>query len=96
MLLNLTPTPKITHWDPKTPKNGPKIKSKLKVRIQESIEKESCLALWLDPKNVFEPYLSPKNSPLGPKKLMKDPKITFKLEVRINRIIENKSIQIYE
>ena len=61
-LLNPTLTPKKV-------KNDPKIKSKLKVRIKEHIQNEICSATRVDPKTVFEPDPSPKNSPFGPQKV---------------------------
>ena len=38
---------------------------------------------WLDSKTVFEPFLNPKNGPLGPQKVKNDPKIKSKSNVRI-------------
>ena len=76
-------------------KNGPlgppkvendlKIKSKSKVRIEGTIENESCSTTRVDPKPVFEPYPDPKNSPLGPKKIKNDLKIKSKSKVRIEK-----------
>ena len=36
-------------------KNDPEIKSNLKVRIEETIENESCPTTWADPNTAFEP-----------------------------------------
>jgi len=49
-----------------TPKNGPKTRSKVKVRIKGYIENGSFSTLRIDPKIYFEPYCNPKN---GPRKL---------------------------
>ena len=43
------------------------------------------------PKNSFEPYRSPKNSPLGPQKVKNDPKIRSKSNVIIEGNIEIES-----
>ena len=45
-----------------------------------------------DPKTVFEPYPSPKSSPLGPQKAKNDTKIKSKSNVGIEGTIRNKSI----
>ena len=55
--------------------------SKLKVRLEWDIENKSCLAIWLDPKPVFDHYFNLKN------RLW----IGSKSKVRIEGIIENKS-----
>ena len=52
---------------------------------------ESCSTTWVDPKTVFEPFHSPKNSPLGPQKVKNDTKIKLKSNVRIERNKENES-----
>ena len=36
-------------------KNDPEIKSNLKVRIEETIENESCPTTWADPNTAYEP-----------------------------------------
>ena len=90
--MNLTPTPKLAYWGPKKAKKGPKIRSKSKVRIEWSIENQSCLSIWVDLKNFFEPYPNPKISLLGPQKCQKKgPKIRSKSKVRIEGSIENQS-----
>ena len=43
------------------------------------------------PQNCFEPYPSPKNSPLGPKKVKNDPKNQSKSNIKIEGTIKNKS-----
>ena len=43
------------------------------------------------PKQVFEPFYSPKNSQLGPQKFKNDPKIKLKSYDRIERNKENES-----
>ena len=47
--------------------------------------------MCVDLKTVFEPFLNPKNSPLGLKKVKNDPKIESKSNVRIEGNIENES-----
>ena len=42
------------------------------------------------PKNSFQIYLDPKNSPLGPQKVKSDPKIKSKSKVKVEENIENK------
>ena len=44
----------------------------------------------VDPKTVYEPYIEPKNSPLGSQKFKDDPKIKSKSKVRIEGNIENE------
>ena len=44
-----------------------------------------------DPKTVFEPFLNPKNSPLGPQKVKNDPEIKSKSNVIINSNKQNQS-----
>ena len=39
----------------------------------------------------FEPYLNPKNSPLGTQKVKNNPKIMSKLKVRIEESIGKRS-----
>ena len=53
--------------------------------------KVSYSTTWVEPKTVFEPFYSPKNSPLGPQKVKNDPKIESKSNVRIERNKENES-----
>ena len=43
------------------------------------------------PKNSFDPFPSPKNSPLESQKVKNDPKIKSNSKVRIEGIIENDS-----
>ena len=43
------------------------------------------------PQKVVQPFLNPKNSPLGPPKIKNDPKIKSKSNVRIEGNIENES-----
>ena len=71
--------------------NGPKIKSKLNVRIERNKENESCSTTSVDLKTIVKPYPSPKNSPLGPQKVKNDPKIKSKLNVRTEKTKENES-----
>ena len=59
------PNPKNNPLVPQKVKNCPKIKSKLKVWIEGTIENKCCSTKWVDPKTVFEPYPDPKNSWLG-------------------------------
>ena len=47
-------------------KNDPQIRSKSKVRIEGSIEDNSCSAIWVDQKSIFEPYTNPKVIQCGP------------------------------
>ena len=61
------PNPKNSPLGPQKVKKDPKIKSKSKVRIEGTVETETCSTTWVDPKKVFEPLPDPKNSPLGPK-----------------------------
>ena len=84
-------------WPPKKPiralkskKNDPKIKSKSKVRIEGTIEKNFFKYISRR-KTVFEPYPKPKNSQLGPQKLKNDTKLKSNSNVRIEGIIENES-----
>ena len=69
------PRPQNRPLGPKKIKNDPKIKSKLKVRIQGTIENKSYSTKLVDPITVFEPYPDPKNSSLGPPKVKNDQKI---------------------
>ena len=48
------------------------MKSKLKVRIEGTIENKSCSTTRVDPKTVFNHYPGPKNRPLGPQKAKND------------------------
>ena len=57
------------------------------MRIEASIENESCSTMWLGPKIVCEPYPDPKISQLGPKKVKSDPKIKSKSKVGIEENI---------
>ena len=59
--------------------------------MKGNIGNESCSTTWVDSKIIFEPYLDPKNSPLGPQNVKNDPKIKSKSKVRIEGTIENKS-----
>ena len=59
--------------------------SKSNVRIERHKENESCATAWVNPKSVVEPYLNPKNSPLGPQKVKKDPEIKSNWNVRIEK-----------
>ena len=52
---------------PKSQKR-PQNKSKSIVRIERNIENENFSTTLANPKTIVEPYLNPKNSPLGPKK----------------------------
>ena len=76
-------SPKISPLGPEKAKKNPKIRSKLKVRIEGSRENKSCLSEWVDPKNVFEPYYDPNLAHWGPKKPKCAPKLgqTQKQEV---------------
>ena len=65
--------------------------SKSNVKIVRNIENESCLTTLVDSKTVFEPYIEPKNGPLGSQKFKNNPKIRSRPNVRIDRNIENKS-----
>ena len=47
--------PKNSAKGPKKSKTDPKIKSKSKVRIKETIENRSCSSTTLEPKPLFEP-----------------------------------------
>ena len=40
--------------------NAPQIKSKSKVELEENLENKRCLAIYVQPKTVFEPYPNPK------------------------------------
>ena len=62
------PHPQNSSFGPQKVKNGPKSKSKSKVRIKENIENKSCSTTLVDPKTVVESYPNPKNSLLGPQK----------------------------
>ena len=42
---------------------------------KSKIQKQKLLVYTSRPKNSFEPYLNPKDSPLGPQKVKNDPKI---------------------
>ena len=53
MFLNLTPTPKIAHLAPESEKQ-PKSRTKLKVRIEGSIENNSFSATGVELKTVFQ------------------------------------------
>ena len=46
---------------------------------------------WIDHKTVFEPFLNPKNSPLGPQTVKNSPKIKSNSKVRIEGSIENET-----
>ena len=41
------------------------------VHVQKLFEHELAIAILVEPKKVFEPYLNPKNIPLDPKKTKK-------------------------
>ena len=56
-------TPKNNPLDPPKAKNNPKIRSKSKVRIEESIENKSCSAIQIEPKNILQCSTIPKISP---------------------------------
>ena len=62
--MNPDPTPKIAHQEPIKVKKDPHIMSKSKVRIEGTIENKSFSTKRVDIKTNFEPYPSPKNSPL--------------------------------
>ena len=65
--------------------------------MEENIENKSFSSTWLDPKQEFQPYPNPKNSPLGPQKFKTDPNIMSKSKVRIERNIEKmKVVQLHE
>ena len=53
---------------PQKAKNNPKLRSKLKVKIEVSIEKKSWESIRVDPKTAFRPYPNSKNSLFGPQK----------------------------
>ena len=55
------------------------------------MQNKSCSTMCVDLKTVFEPFLNPKNSPLGPKKVKNDANIKSKSNVRIERKIEDES-----
>ena len=61
--LNPTPTPKKAHLGPKKAKNGPKIKSKSKGRIEGTIKNKSCSNTWVDSKQFLNPTLTSKMTP---------------------------------
>ena len=70
MVLNPTPTPKITYWAPKSQKATPKLGQN-----KGCLENASSSAIQEDPINVFESYLNPKNSSFGPQTAKNNPKI---------------------
>ena len=67
--------PQTSRLGPQKDRNDHKIKSKSKVRIEESIGNKSGSTIWVYPKTVVETYPNPKNSPLGPQKVNNEPKI---------------------
>ena len=83
------PQPKNSPLGPQILKKDPKIKSKSKVRIEGTIENESCSTTCVDPKTVVDPYSDHKTSPLGPQKDKNDPNIKFNSNVTIQGIKEN-------
>ena len=84
---NLTQTSKIAHW-------GPKIRPKLKVKIEVSIK--NCSAIQVDPKAVLEPHITPnKNVPLGPQKARTTPKLGQNQKSEMKGAQEIKVPQLY-
>ena len=63
----LYPDPKNSPLEPQKVQNDPKIKSKTKVRIEETIKNRSCSNTWVDSKTVFEPHPDPKKSKMTSK-----------------------------
>ena len=51
----------LPHWAPQKQKNNLKITSKLKVRIEGSMENDNSSATWVEPKKVFESYQKTPN-----------------------------------
>ena len=74
------PLPQKTPLGPPKGTNDQQIKLESKVRIEGTIENESCSTTRVDPKIVFKPNLHPKYSLLGPQKAKKYPKIKSKIK----------------
>ena len=50
----------------------------------------------MDPKTVFEPFLNPKNSPLGPPKVKITPKFGQNQMLELKETKKMKVVQLHE
>ena len=68
-------------WEPPPTTRNSKLHDR--AEMEQNLENKSYQSILGDPKTVFEPYLNPKNSPLGHQNVKNDPKIKSKSNVRI-------------